>query len=202
MLLQTSPNGGRSPRDDGAYEAFLLDHVSGALGPAGHLAADLHLLLKPEARTLAQLWEAVGGALLDSDAAGESAEAPSRRSARAGASAGISAADILARSMTSYPWKRGVFGVETARIGVRGGRLLRLSPGKTAPRHGHHGLEATVVLQGAFEDEFGYYEKGDIALVDGARSHAPRAVGDEACVCFAAEDPAPRGLAALRLWMQ
>ena len=66
--------------------------------------------------------------------------------------------------------------------------LLRLDPGETAPAHHHGRRDVTVVLAGTYADEFGQYERGDIAFAEPGMRHKPRAVGDRTCVCLLATE--------------
>ena len=47
----------------------------------------------------------------------------------------------------------------------------------------------TVVLRGAFADQYGVYERGDVAFAEPGMKHEPRAVGNESCVCLLAAEP-------------
>lgn len=71
-------------------------------------------------------------------------------------------------------------------------KLLKIKPGKAAPRHTHSGIEATLVLRGAFRDGNRLYERGELALADQHIQHRPRAEGDEDCICLAVTDGALR----------
>lgn len=66
--------------------------------------------------------------------------------------------------------------------------LVRLAPGAAAPRHTHLGIEATVIVQGGFADQFGQYERGDAWIVDASVDHAPVALPDETCLCLVYQD--------------
>jgi putative transcriptional regulator len=66
--------------------------------------------------------------------------------------------------------------------------LVRLAPGAAAPRHTHLGIEATVIVQGGFEDGFGCYERGDAWIVDGSVDHLPVALPGETCLCLVYQD--------------
>jgi putative transcriptional regulator len=66
--------------------------------------------------------------------------------------------------------------------------MLRLDPGERAPGHGHGRRDVTVVLCGAYADEFGVYERGDLAFAEPGMKHEPRAIGDEPCVCLLATE--------------
>ncbi len=71
-------------------------------------------------------------------------------------------------------------------------KLLKIKPGKAAPRHTHHGMEATLVLRGAFRDGERVYQRGELAVADHDVQHRPRAEGDEDCICLAVTDGALR----------
>ena len=64
-------------------------------------------------------------------------------------------------------------------------RLLKINPGKSAPRHTHDGIEATLVLRGAFKDGDKIYQRGDLAIADDGVEHRPKAVGESECLCLA-----------------
>lgn len=65
-------------------------------------------------------------------------------------------------------------------------RLLKIAPGTRMPEHSHCDSELTLILSGAYEDSIGRFEEGDVSDVDGEVTHAPVAVGDEACICLIA----------------
>lgn len=67
-------------------------------------------------------------------------------------------------------------------------RLLKIRPGAVMPDHTHEGLEATLVLRGAFSDCTGRYAAGDVALVHGDLDHSPVASDDDTCICLAVTD--------------
>jgi putative transcriptional regulator len=71
-------------------------------------------------------------------------------------------------------------------------KLLKIKPGKAAPRHTHNGMEATLVLRGAFRDGERVYERGELAVADHDVQHRPRAEGEEDCICLAVTDGALR----------
>jgi putative transcriptional regulator len=67
-------------------------------------------------------------------------------------------------------------------------RLLKIRPGATMPDHTHEGMEATLVIRGAFSDCTGRYGPGDVALVHGDLDHSPVAEEDDTCICLAVTD--------------
>jgi len=167
------------------YIAFMMDHVAGNHPESFAIAADLHVSLSANGAEAADLWAMIGGALLE-----ESLSAPSpvfgghRR--RPAPSSHVSVGEILSRSGNQLQWRRGLSGVHYAPAGAPGTKFMKLEPGKSAPMHGHGGLEATVVLSGRFTDGHGTYTRGDLVLGEPGLRHKPAAVGDESCICFVA----------------
>lgn len=177
---------------ENAYSAFMLDNAAGALSPAEAMVAELHRRLSPQGAAAAAMLDAAGGALLES-AEPEAAAVPLRPTApQAPARPAPSELDaFLAGDLLSLPWRKTFFGVQTLTTRTPRLRLLRLDPGERAPQHGHAARDVTVVLQGAFADEFGVYRRGDLAFAEPGVKHGPRAVGDEPCVCLIAAEPGP-----------
>jgi len=176
-------------RDD-TYAAFMMDHAAGNYPESLALAGDLHMMLCPAAARAAFAWSIIGGALLESEKAKEVAGQPEpHRHYRKRQRTPAGACDLLDAAMQQLPWKRGISGIPYHPVGVPGGRLMKLSPGQGVPRHGHTGLEATVVIQGELRDEFGDYRKGDLMLGEPGMHHKPVAAGEETCICYVAEPP-------------
>lgn len=175
---------------DNAYAAFMLDYAVGALTPAEKLAADLHRALSPDGVENAHILEAVGGAILertgplptgyfDTQRLG-SQETAETRSSRLD--------PYLNRDLLALKWRKDIFGVKTLPTGIPMASLLRLDPGERAPSHLHGRRDVTVVLMGTYADEFGTYERGDIAFAEPGLKHQPRAEGDKPCVCLLATE--------------
>jgi putative transcriptional regulator len=87
------------------------------------------------------------------------------------------------------PWRRvsaDIHSVELCRD-FNGARveLLKIKPGGAAHTHTHLGDEYTVILQGAFSDESGFYAEGDFLLRDHNDRHTPVATRDRECICLA-----------------
>jgi len=176
-------------RDD-TYAAFMMDHAAGNHPESLALAADLHMMLSPAAARAAFAWSIIGGALLESEESEAVAEQPEperryRKSQRTGAGAGA----ILDAAGQDVAWKHSLIGVPYHPVGVPGGKLMKLSPGQSVPRHAHTAIEATVVIQGELRDEFGYYRKGDLMLGEPGMHHKPVAAGEDTCICYVAEPP-------------
>lgn len=179
---------------DNAYAAFMLDHAAGRLSAAEFLVAELHRALSPDGRKLAGMLDAAGGEALESL---PPAEVGLARAAPVAAEAVGPPRDVLGRDplapwlerdLLALPWRRSIFGVRELRTDMPMATLLRLNPGERAPAHCHGRRDVTVVLQGAFADEFGLYNRGDLAFAEPGIRHEPRAVGDVPCVCMIATE--------------
>ena len=94
-------------------------------------------------------------------------------------------------------WRRAAPGVWHCPIelspGAKGDlRLLKVAPGIKLPEHGHGGSELTLVLDGAYSDEFGTFRCGDVADLGDDVEHRPVADPLHGCICLAASDARPR----------
>ncbi len=79
--------------------------------------------------------------------------------------------------------------------------LYRIRAGGRVPRHGHHGDEITLVLQGGFSDADGDYHAGDFLFRRAGEEHAPTALQSEDCICLGVLDAPLRFLAWPHRWM-
>jgi putative transcriptional regulator len=99
----------------------------------------------------------------------------------------------LPHGIDSLPWRSLLPGIRQYVInGVESGRgsvrLLSISPGTTIPHHTHLGGELTLVIKGAYTDEIGRFQSGDLADLDDSVNHQPVVEGEEPCVCLIATD--------------
>ncbi len=176
---------------DNAYAAFMLDHAAGRLAPAESLVADLHRALSPAGSRYAGMLDSAGGALLESvepEFIGVGPMEPGGQEAPAANVPPPRLAPYLEGDLLALRWRKDLVGVPTFRTAIPMARLLRLDPGERAPGHCHGRRDVTVVLQGAFADEEGVYQKGDLAFAMPGLRHQPRAVGVEPCVCMVATE--------------
>lgn len=65
--------------------------------------------------------------------------------------------------------------------------LIYMAEQTGVPEHTHKGMEATLVINGRFNDEFDSYTDGDFILLDGSRQHTPQTT-DEDCLTLAVMD--------------
>ena len=66
--------------------------------------------------------------------------------------------------------------------------LYHIKAGRSIPRHTHRGTELTLVLEGSFSDEEGFYQQGDFLLRDGEDVHTPTASKTADCICIGVLD--------------
>jgi quercetin dioxygenase-like cupin family protein len=161
-----------------AYHAFMLDHASGTLSTDMALAAELHILLSETGKTTSDIWHSTRDAISLWAKEGRIAEHECLPEAL----------ELARGDFETVPWKKGLSGVHYAKRGKGKGKLMRLDPGQAAPEHSHSALEATVVLEGQFEDGHGVYKRGDLVLGRPGVRHRPAAHGDEMCICYVAQD--------------
>lgn len=84
----------------------------------------------------------------------------------------------------------GVRMIKLMREGEARAELIRVQPGRGAPRHGHTAREFTLVLRGAFHDGLGRYPAGTLCAADPSTEHRPVAEPGEACIALiVAEGP-------------
>jgi putative transcriptional regulator len=185
----------------------LLRHAAGQLGAGLRLVVDVHLESCPLCRERVRLFEAAGGALLESLAPAPVSPAliekvftridsgsvePPRRPAPRRPSVDGFALPAPMSDCAIVPWRFVHPKLRWARVTVPGAPrerviLLKIAAGFSAPEHGHRGLELTQVLYGAFSDGRGLYGPGDLVEADDdVEHHEPRVTADGDCLCLAA----------------
>jgi putative transcriptional regulator len=89
-------------------------------------------------------------------------------------------------------WRVAVRGVERAPLTIDNGSghsyLLRAQPGCFVPPHRHTGSELVLVLDGAYSDAYGHYERGDFTMLASDMEHRPLADPDGVCLCLIVAD--------------
>ena len=97
----------------------------------------------------------------------------------------------VARHLGAPKWRTILPGIKQCRIpgdSRADASFLRCRPGSAIPAHTHAGLEAVLVLQGAFSDAHGHYVRGDIAVADPTIDHRPVADPTEECIIFIVQE--------------
>jgi putative transcriptional regulator len=182
-------------------DAILAAYAVGGLSAPLHAMVQAHLALSDRSRPFVAAMEALAAREMENGAPGEVSNrdrrlteifaTPVARSAPVDRSRGVLPAplvDYIGGGLEDLTWKTVLPGLRESRLSSEGeveSSLLWIRAGRAMPAHTHAGTEATLVLQGSFSDEFGYYERGDMVVVDGDVDHKPIAGETEDCICFA-----------------
>jgi putative transcriptional regulator len=188
---------------------LLMAYSAGDLPEAVNLIVATHISLCDECRAALGSYDAVGGAVLDTCTTVEMSKASlntvldmihaqNTQVQDKPASARIKD-DVLPAPLIDYVggglenvrWRSAGMGVKQAILPTSKdatARLLYIPAGTAIPDHGHHGLELTLVLKGAFQDEGGYFGRGDIEVASEDLNHTPVADISEDCICLAVTD--------------
>jgi len=181
---------------------LVTQHALGRLPRAASVLAEAYLELNPQKRAVAARIEDVGGYLLETT---EPVSLGSKMDDAALVQQALpdgpvhdsvmppSLAEIVGQPAADLAWKwraRGAYEYRLKELEDNGiiARLLRIEPGRAMPQHTHGGLEATLVLQGAFRDDAGRFGPGDVELADNAVDHRPIAEPGDTCICFAVNE--------------
>lgn len=70
--------------------------------------------------------------------------------------------------------------------------LLNIGEGMAMPEHGHGGAEMTLILSGAYRDDFGRFGPGDVADLDEHVEHQPTVEPGGPCICLVATEAPTR----------
>ncbi|GAA4227865.1 putative transcriptional regulator [Sagittula marina] len=187
-------------------EDLLQSYATGTLPEAVNLIVASHVSLCDTCRAAVESYEALGGAVLDtqevealSDDALDRAMAAIRCVAPETRPIQLPDPDPVVPaplrnyigSLDKVRWRPLGLGVKQAILDTTSeatARLLFIPAGVAVPDHSHKGLELTLVLQGAFSDEDGRFERGDIEVADDSVEHMPVADISEDCICLAVTD--------------
>ena len=188
-------------------DELLTAYAAGLLAEPLVLLAQTHLAMCGSCRDRERELRAIGGAMLERDAAERMSDGLRARVLAALDQTGdVAAQRACAREAGDVPeplaryvgprfdqlkWRsRGPVSEIRLMPDQEGWvtRLLKIRPGATMPDHTHEGLEATLVIRGAFSDCTGRYGPGDVALVQGDLDHSPVAGEEDTCICLAVTD--------------
>ena len=190
-------------------EELLMAYSAGDLPEAVNLIVATHISLCDECRAALESYEAIGGAVLDTCESVAMSETSLssvlsmihvqdseilERETVAPAKDGVlpaPLADYVAGGLENVKWRPVGMGVKQAVLPTSdeaSARLLYIPAGTAIPDHGHEGMELTLVLKGAFQDEDGYYGRGDIEIASEDVHHTPVADISEDCICLAVTD--------------
>lgn len=191
-------------------DELIMAYSAGALPEAFSLVVATHISMCDACRAALEVQDAVGGAILED--AGEVEMAPdalqaclsaieklppkgpiafARKPARKDPVLPGPLADYIDGGIEAVNWRPVGLGVKQAILPTSRDasvRLLYIPAGAEVPDHGHHGTELTLVLQGAFRDEFDRFGPGDVEVADPNVEHTPVAEPGADCICLAATD--------------
>jgi len=184
-------------------DATLMAYATGNLPEAFNLIVATHVSLCDACRAGVESYDAVGGSLLDDNAAAmsdgslakalqqlESVPTAPQLRKKAGVLPGP-VQDYVGGDLDSIKWRPVGMGVKQAVLATSDratARLLFIPAGTAMPDHGHRGTELTMVLQGAFQDADEYFARGDVETADADVQHIPVADIHEDCICLAVTD--------------
>ena len=186
-------------------DQLLMAYSAGQLPEAFNLVAATHLSMCDECRAALGAFDAVGGAMVECADEAPVADASLEATlamislqkpvadARARESGIFPAplADYVGGDLNAVKWRKLGMGVRQAILPTEKGasvRLLHIPAGQAMPDHGHRGMELTLVLQGAFSDGTGRYNRGDLDIETEKTQHTPVAEAGLACICLSATD--------------
>lgn len=190
-------------------DEILTAYAAGELPEAFNVVVASHVTLCDEARVRLETAEAVGGAVLDNldgiDMPHGSFQATLRLiSDQPAVSIGTNPSptpvcgvlpqpltDYIGGSLEQVKWRPLGMGAKQAILKTTNDasvRLLYIPAGSEMPDHGHHGLEMTLVLQGAVLDGGERFARGDVEIAGEDLEHTPVADIGEDCICLVASD--------------
>lgn len=198
-------------------DQLLMGYAAGNLLEAFSLVVATHVSLCDECRARLEAYEAVGGAVLETETAEMSEasldaclarlgqpETPPKPAPRKGLFP-APLAGYVGGDLAQVRWKPLGMGVRQAILPTAKGasaRLLYIPAGQSVPDHGHRGLELTLVLQGAFRDDKARFGPGDVEIADESDEHTPVAEAGADCICLAATDAPLRFVALIPRLLQ
>lgn len=186
--------------------AILMAYSAGNLPEAFNLMVATHLSLCDSCRAEAESYDSLGGAVLEDDAQAEMSDSsldatlaliaggavePATRNINVDSILPAPLQDYVGGDLSSIKWKPVGMGVKQAILKTSieaSARLLFIPAGAAVPDHGHTGVEMTMVLQGAFQDDDEYFARGDVEIADSDLHHTPVADIHEDCICLAVTD--------------
>lgn len=189
-------------------EATLVRYAAGDLDDAFLAIVAAHIAMCDTCRARSRVAETVGGALLETVPDAGMADGAFERLMRRIESDGNvdrietaqpdTAGDVplplrplIGNRLADISWRRVAPGIRKHSVRLSSpGRsslfMLRIEEGMTIPEHGHGGDEVTLVLAGAYRDEFGRFGPGDVADLDEHVEHQPAVEAGGPCICIVA----------------
>ena len=186
-------------------DQLLLAYSAGQLPEAFNLVAATHLSMCDDCRAALGAFDAVGGVMVETGGGVAVADASldatlakialqkpvAQKAARGGGVFPAPLAAYVGGDLEAVKWRSLGMGVRQAILPTATDasvRLLHIPAGQAMPDHGHRGMELTLVLQGAFGDGTGRYNRGDLDIETEKTQHTPVAEAGPPCICLSATD--------------
>jgi putative transcriptional regulator len=188
-------------------DPLLMAYSAGTLPEAFSLVVATHISMCDDCRARLMSFDAIGGALIEDEAADLADASVDAIMARI---TGLPQGDGLVRAprapkgvlpaplrdyvggdLAEVKWRSIGMGVRQAILPTArdaSARLLYIPAGQAVPDHGHRGMELTLVLQGAFRDSEDRFGPGDLEIATEDLEHTPVAEAGADCICLAATD--------------
>ena len=199
----------------GTLDALVSGYVAGSLPRPLHVLVDSHLELSPDNRQIVTGLESAAGKALDDLEPAVMGDRDAALAAIFGAElAPVSAdpvkrcgtlphalQDFVGHSIDDIPWKTKMPGFREFDMDDVDGchvSMFWIKPGRTVPAHTHEGMELSLVITGAFNDDRGRFGPGDISIADPSVDHRPTAEDTVPCIGFAVTDAPLRLTGSLR----
>jgi putative transcriptional regulator len=99
--------------------------------------------------------------------------------------------ELAAEALARGGWRFAALGISYLPLVSEGelkAELIRITPGSGVSQHDHLGREYTLVLQGAFDDGTGTFERGDVCARGPGDMHRPRALEGDVCFTLAVSE--------------
>jgi putative transcriptional regulator len=187
---------------------WIISHAAGALNEGEAMLVASYLSLLPDASADVAAAEALGGILLDGLVPAPMAEDALNRTLARLYEPEIqperkARVPLITNQMLPAPLRRwlGHDNVEAVQWSFLGPGMkkivlwrgedndrlwmLRAKAGTRVPRHGHGGVELTLVLSGSIVDPSGTYRRGDVQEMGIADTHGLSVGPEEECICLA-----------------
>jgi putative transcriptional regulator len=188
-------------------DALMAHYVAGSLPEPARVLVESHLEMKPDHRLLVQDLELLAGQALEQTpeiglddrnavlseifASSPPAEIPLSVVPDGKKSIFPSALrSLVGFDVDNVPWKTKLPGFKEYSVDIDGCEvsLMWIKAGRALPAHTHKGMELTLILDGAFNDNRGRFGPGDISVADETIDHRPVAEKDRPCIAFSVLD--------------
>ena len=196
---------------DDLYHSLLLDYAAGRLDEAKNLIVAAHVSMSRRAQLYMERYESLGGYVLEQECApvslcesaldtilgkieSLSSEEPRPQpiSLMDGLDVPAPIQECLEAQRRKASWKFLYPGFKTIKLDLdcenAHAGFLKVAPARKTPHHTHGGIEITLILDGAYEDEFGRYQRGDLIIKDEHHAHAPKSCAQDGCICLVVSD--------------